>query len=296
MREETPLALATAVRILFLEGVIWMGDGNSGLGGILSDSAIRKAVECGDIEIDPFDPAQLNPVSYDLTLGNEIVTYLGEVSPITTICSMLDVRVAPGTFSSKFDDRGFVLQPGTGYLMHTVERVATKKYVPVLDGKSSLGRLFMKIHETAGYGDPGFDGQYTLEVTVMYPLRIYPGMRIAQMRFHTIMGDVERLYDGNYKGETSRGPVASRAWKQFITPPVRKAAVSVVLDDHMEPVCPTCRLPEDGTSVAVFQPCEDGKPHLVTCPVAVRAERWQTICHDQGKPFTPAGAKNLIVP
>jgi dCTP deaminase len=283
-----------------------MGDGNSGLGGILSDSAIRKAVEYGDIEIDPFDPERLNPCSYDLALGNEIVSYQsGAGAPVP----YLDARVRPGTYSFKFDD-GMVLHPNVGYLMHTVERVATKKYVPVLDGKSSLGRLFMKIHETAGYGDPGFDGQYTLEVTVMYPLRIYPGMRIAQMRFHTIMGDVERLYDGNYKGETSRGPVASRAWKQFITPPVHgieyeprkcpdpsKRCLACDRNGyHMEPVCPTCWLPEDGTSVAVFQPCEDGKPHLVTCPIAVRAERWQTICHDQGKPFTPAGAKNLIVP
>lgn len=142
-----------------------MGDGNSGLGGILSDSAIRKAVEYGDIEIDPFDPERLNPCSYDLALGNEIVSYQsGAGAPVP----YLDARVRPGTYSFKFDD-GMALHPNVGYLMHTVERVATKKYVPVLDGKSSLGRLFMKIHETAGYGDPGFDGQYTLEVTVMYP-------------------------------------------------------------------------------------------------------------------------------
>jgi dCTP deaminase len=145
-----------------------MGDGNSGLGGILSDSAIRKAVEYGDIEIDPFDPERLNPCSYDLALGNEIVSYQsGAGAPVP----YLDARVRPGTYSFKFDD-GMVLHPNVGYLMHTVERVATKKYVPVLDGKSSLGRLFMKIHETAGYGDPGFDGQYTLEVTVMYPFLV----------------------------------------------------------------------------------------------------------------------------
>ena len=99
--------------------------------------------------------------------------------------------------------------------MHTVERIHTKKYVPVLDGKSSIGRLFMKIHETAGYGDPGFNGQYTLEVTVVHPLRVYAGMRVAQMRFHSICGEVEKPYNGNYVGDAARGPVASRAYKQF---------------------------------------------------------------------------------
>jgi dCTP deaminase len=107
------------------------------------------------------------------------------------------------------------LEPNVGYLMHTIERVHTKKYVPVLDGKSSIGRLFMKVHETAGYGDAGFDGQYTLEVTVVHPLRVYPGMRIAQMRFHTILGEVQKLYAGNYTGEAAKGPVPSRAWRQF---------------------------------------------------------------------------------
>jgi dCTP deaminase len=173
---------------------------------ILSDSAILAAVKCGDIEIEPFDPARLNPVSYDLALGNEVLMYTQD---------FLSLREEPMVFRSKFDERGCDLRPGVGYLMHTVERIHTKKYVPVLDGKSSIGRLFMKIHETAGYGDPGFNGQYTLEVTVVHPLRVYPGMRIAQMRFHTILGEVQKLYAGNYTGEAAKGPVPSRAWRQF---------------------------------------------------------------------------------
>jgi dCTP deaminase len=174
---------------------------------ILSDSAILAAVKCGDIEIDPFDPARLNPVSYDLALGNEVLSY-------ETMYG-LDAKKEPRVQRSTILDHGFICYPGHGYLMHTVERVHTKKYVPVLDGKSSIGRLFMKIHETAGYGDPGFDGQYTLEVTVVHPLRVYPGMRIAQMRFHTILGEVQKLYAGNYTGEAAKGPVPSRAWRQF---------------------------------------------------------------------------------
>ena len=178
--------------------------------GILSDSEIRKAVECGDIVIDPFDPTHLNPVSYDLTLGDTYLTYLGT----------LDARQEPRTEKRTFDSEyGLTLHPGVGYLMHTVERIWTEKYVPILDGKSSIARLFMKVHETAGYGDPGFDGQYTLEVTVGdRSLRIYAGMRIAQIRFHTIVGQVEKPYAGNYTGEAAKGPVASKAWRQFTKP------------------------------------------------------------------------------
>ena len=79
---------------------------------------------------------------------------------------------------------------------------------------SSTGRLFIKVHETAGYGDPAFDGQYTLEVTAVHPIRLYAGMRIAQIRFHRMEGAV-MPYRGNYMGEAAMGPVASRAWRQF---------------------------------------------------------------------------------
>lgn len=81
------------------------------------------------------------------------------------------------------------LEPRKLYLLHTAERVSTKAFVPVLDGKSSIGRLGICIHLTAGYGDPGFDGQYTLEVTCVIPVRIYAGMRFCQMRFHTMVGE-----------------------------------------------------------------------------------------------------------
>ena len=203
-------------------------------GGILSDSAIRHAVECGDIEIDPFDPTRLNPCSYDLTLGNEVAVYdewiqkdnwypgrddapnWGSLRPRG---AEINIATEPKTVRFQIDPKhGLRLNPGVGYLMHTVERITTKRYVPVLDGKSSVGRLFMKVHETAGYGDVAFDGQYTLEVTVQHPLRVYAGMRCAQMRFHTIVGEVDKPYAGNYTGEAATGPVASKAYKQFIDP------------------------------------------------------------------------------
>jgi dCTP deaminase len=222
--------------------------------GILPDYMIQFAVEDGVIEIDPFNPENLNPVSYDLTLGDEVVVYkrwvgyvehYDDTGPMGLATSRamaagardgtdlyrikteryLDVKEEPETVKFKIDsERGWVLQPGIGYLMCTRERVFTKKYVPVLDGKSSIGRLFMVVHVTAGFGDPNFNGQYTLEVTVTHPLKVYAGMKIAQMRFHTIAGDprMVRMYDGNYTGDAAKGPVASRAYRQFLPDDVKK--------------------------------------------------------------------------
>jgi dCTP deaminase len=197
-------------------------------GGILSDQEIRRAIREGDIVIDPFVDDHVNPVSVDLTLGDEILVYEDWVrvrqDPFVSgdrlfarndPHNVIDVKKEPRMTSCRIPGRGFVLDPSIGYLMHTREVVHTQKYVPVIDGKSSIGRLFMSVHITAGFGDPGFNGQYTLEVTVVHPLRIYAGMRVAQIRFHTICGEVEKPYNGNYVGNAARGPVASRAYKQF---------------------------------------------------------------------------------
>ena len=187
--------------------------------GILTGPAIAEAVQQGRIFIENYDPSRLNPASYDLTLGNQVAVYaLGidtrpEGSPEdgsnlrphkSAVLNALD----PGpVFKSSIDPKiGWVLQPGIGYLMHTAERICTNHYVPVLDGKSTIGRLFIQVHVTAGYIDPGFDGQITLEVVVTHPIRVYPGMRICQVRFHTVQGKVS-LYAGRYKNGRATGAV-----------------------------------------------------------------------------------------
>jgi dCTP deaminase len=181
---------------------------------ILSGQAIVAARERGDIVIDPFRPEMVNPASVDLTLGDHMAVYINSVGPPTALVQRpLDPRVEQPVMALTIPSTGFTLRPGIGYLMHTVERVGSRRYVPVLDGKSSMGRLFVQIHVTAGFGDPGFFGQWTLEVVVTHPVILYPGMRIAQMRFHEMSGDV-KLYEGNYKDD-AEGPVASRAWRQF---------------------------------------------------------------------------------
>jgi dCTP deaminase len=188
--------------------------------GILSGKAILAAVDEGKIKIEPFDPKYMNPASFDLTLGDEVRVY--SIAPTSWFQNVitffrpgvLDSKVDNPTRSFKIGPEGFLLKPGVGYLMHTKERVGTNDFVPALDGKSSIGRLFVKIHETAGLGDCGFFGNYTLEVTCVHPVRLYAGMRIAQIRFHTIVGEVVQ-YEGRYKGSQAEGAVASRSWEQF---------------------------------------------------------------------------------
>jgi len=214
---------------------------------ILAGTEIQRRVDDGSITIDPFEPKHLNSASVDLTLGDIVAVYED-----FTYCQVADewdaaaehkmpVTYPPDFGESAYDgqglmgqaqhvldtkepaklrkwkmdpEAGWIILPGVGYLMHTVERVCTDSYVPVLDGKSSIGRLFVKVHETAGFGDPGFDGQYTLEVTSLFPVRVYPGMRICQMRFHHIDGTpVSYQKLGHYLGDKALGPVATEVSK-----------------------------------------------------------------------------------
>jgi dCTP deaminase len=179
--------------------------------GILSGKEIEMAIRLGEIEISPFEATQLNPASYDLTLGEEITIYNCSRDRLPRC---LDPKKDNPTTSFKMGPAGYVLQPSDGYLMHTKEVVGTNKYVPAIDGKSSIGRLFVMVHVTAGLGDPGFKGQYTLEVLTTYPIRLYPGMRICQVRFFTVRGEID-LYKGHYQGDTATGAVASHAYEQF---------------------------------------------------------------------------------
>jgi dCTP deaminase len=196
--------------------------------GVLRGSAIQRAVEAGDIEVDPFNPEHINPASIDLLLGPKIAVYERWVKeydsgigsppqfPFYRDDKVLDVKVKPHVRTYDIGEGGFVLQPQILYLMHTVERVTTKKYEPIIEGKSSIGRLGIFVHITAGYGDPGFNGQYTLEVLAVHPVRIYAGMRICQMRFMTLVGEeTDYQKTGNYVGELAQGPVPSQAYKQF---------------------------------------------------------------------------------
>ena len=185
-------------------------------GGILSGPEIAKQVEDGGIVVDPFERKHINPASIDLTLGRQVKFYDQYVHE-GAHSAYLDSKKENPYSEVEFPDEGHILRPGQLYLMHTVERVHTVKFVPVIDGKSSIGRLGVQIHITAGYGDPGFDGQYTLEVVCVQPVKLYPGMKIAQMRFHTLVGkSLSYKKTGHYKGKKgAQGAVTSMSYKQF---------------------------------------------------------------------------------
>ena len=194
---------------------------------ILTGPEIISAVHRGDIEIDPFEPGNVNPASIDLRLGSKAACYKrwvfsgsdGARPSLHGPDGIIDVKKKGHFETAKFefdDETGLILRPGVLYLMHTVEQVHAKNLVPVLDGKSSIGRLGIVIHLTAGFGDPGFDGQYTLEVTAMHPIRIYAGMRFCQMRFHKTAGSIMSYQKtGRYVGEAAKGPVPSKVYEQF---------------------------------------------------------------------------------
>lgn len=173
---------------------------------ILSGSAIEREIERGRIMIEPFRPEQLNPNSYNLRLSPELLVYSG---------GTLDMAKDNPTRMLIIPPEGITLFPGELYLGRTEEWTETRRYVPMLEGRSSVGRLGMFIHVTAGFGDIGFAGNWTLEIMVAKPLHIYAGAEICQIYYHTIEGDADRLYtNGKYSG--AREVQASRMWREFL--------------------------------------------------------------------------------
>ena len=171
---------------------------------ILTDHTIIDEMNEGNIKIEPYNPANLGTNSYDLTLSNTLVLYTERV---------LDVKKKNPSAPMIIPAEGIILQPGIVYLASTVEYTQTLKHVPVIQGKSSLGRLGLFVHVTAGFGDVGFAGHWTLELLVIQPLKIYPGMKIAQIVYHDIseMPNVsyDKKEDAKYSNQ-GNDPVASK--------------------------------------------------------------------------------------
>ena len=137
---------------------------------VLSGQEIRAQLG-SNIIIDPFDESKLNPNSYNLTLHNELMVY-EEV--------ILDMRKPSRVRRITIPEEGLVLQPDQLYLARTAERTETHNLVPMIEGRSSVGRLGLFVHVTAGFGDVGFCGYWTLEMFAVQSVRIYPGVPICQ--------------------------------------------------------------------------------------------------------------------
>ena len=171
---------------------------------ILSGLEIKKQVGLGNIQISPFDEGCINPNSYNLKLHNELLVYTDDV---------LDMKKPLNTEALMIPGGGLILQPGRLYLGRTYEKTATNSYVPMLEGRSSIGRLGLHIHVTAGFGDVGFSGFWTLEIQCVHPVKIYPMVEICQIYYHTIEGDYASYDSGKYQNNTGIQP--SLIYKDF---------------------------------------------------------------------------------
>lgn len=171
---------------------------------ILSGKEIHKRVKNNDIIIRPFSEKQLNPNSYNLKLHSEVMIYSDTV---------LDMKKEHKIEKITIPDSGMVLEPGKLYLGRTVEYTQTNSVVPMLEGRSSIGRLGLFIHITAGFGDVGFSGYWTLEMFCVQPIRIYPNVEICQIFYHVIQGDYQRYVSDKYQNNTGIQP--SLLYKDF---------------------------------------------------------------------------------
>ncbi len=185
---------------------------------IFSDRTIKAAIAEGRIEIDPFEPTFVQPSSVDLRVDsafrvfeNHRYPHIDPRSPQEDLTKMIEVT----------GGEPFVLHPGEFVLGATLERVRLgDDIVARLEGKSSLGRLGLLIHSTAGFVDPGFDGYLTLELSnvATLPIAIYPGMKIGQISFYQMTTSADHPYgtsEAGSKYQGQRGPTPSRSHVDF---------------------------------------------------------------------------------
>ena len=186
---------------------------------ILSDNSILEEMKKGNILIEPLNLERLNPASIDLTLGATCKTFKREWKTVPDLLDLpywvlsnklfqktkkgyycyqdcLDLKRENQEYNEfEITEKGEVLVPGNGYLFSCNETISIGRNLAArVDGKSSLGRYFVKIHETAGFIDPNFKGKLVLEITCTEPIRIYPNIPICQLEFIPIFGEVKTAY------------------------------------------------------------------------------------------------------
>ena len=174
---------------------------------ILSDTRILEEIAKETIKIIPYQRDCLGSNSYDVHLGKHLATYVN---------NELDAKKHNAIIHFDIPEEGMVLLPHVFYLGVTLEYTETHAHVPFLEGKSSTGRLGIDIHATAGKGDVGFCGNWTLEISVKQPVRIYAGMPIGQLIYFPVDGEIEIKYNekknAKYSGQPNK-PVESMMWK-----------------------------------------------------------------------------------
>ena len=171
---------------------------------ILSGLEIKRRLG-KDIFIDPYDDSRLNPNSYNLRLHNELMVYENDV---------LDMKKENKANKLIIPEEGLVLQPNKLYLGRTMEYTRTESCVPMLEGRSSIGRLGLFIHVTAGFGDVGFSGFWTLEIFCVQPIKVYPEVEICQIYYHSIEGEYQKYNSGKY--QNNNGVQPSLLYRDFL--------------------------------------------------------------------------------
>jgi len=169
------------------------------LGGL----EIKRKRDYGEIVIEPFNPDHLGPNSYDLRLSDTLLIYND---------LQLDAKSRNDATQRKIPEGGILLFPGRLYLGSTMEYTETPNLIPGIEGRSSVGRLGINVHSTAGFGDVGFCGTWTLELSVVQPVRVYRGMRICQIFYEPVEGDFSPYDSQKYQGQ--RGPTSSGLWRE----------------------------------------------------------------------------------
>lgn len=187
---------------------------------ILSDRSMREQIEAGRIVIEPFDERCIQPSSIDVKIGNLFRVFRNHTAAVIDVKQRQEDLTELVTIA---EDGVFMLHPGEFVLGSTLERVAVPDdLVARIDGKSSLGRLGLIIHSTAGFIDPGFDGHITLELTniATLPITLYPGMKVGQVSFVQMTTPAEHPYGSGARGskyQGQRGPTPSRYWENFLS-------------------------------------------------------------------------------
>ena len=179
---------------------------------VLTGNEIEKQISEGKIKIHPFTSDYVGANSVDLRLADDLLVYdLGATG-------ILDTNKEPRTTAvDKGSDGSFLLLPNKLYLGRTVESISSDHYVPIVEGRSSIGRFGIQVHMTAGVCDLGFSGTITLEITSVHPVKIYPNQRICQVLWLKSEG-ARRMYAGRYQNQ--KGATPSRmSWSGFLPKP-----------------------------------------------------------------------------
>jgi dCTP deaminase len=181
---------------------------------MLTGQQIELEIKRGNISISDFDPERINPNSYNLSLDDKIYEY--DIPVLDPKKDLTDHLVQVPKIEKVDGTYGYLLLPGHLYIAQTKEYTECKNFIPCISGRSSIGRLGINVHATAGFGDVGFCGNWTLEIFVIVPVFVYPGMEICQIYYHKPyheLDDAMKKYDGKYNQQQE--PTASKISREF---------------------------------------------------------------------------------